>query len=111
MDADPHIVEGDQGNRPDSTASVVGGQSSHAPSIHKQEPTTGGTMDILQQLALALQRASQPAMLAPHRSTIDRMARYQPVDFLRRKEDEPSIAENWLERTERMLVQMNCTTE
>ena len=26
-------------------------------------------------------------------------------------EDEPSMAENWLERTERMLVQMHCTTE
>ena len=26
-------------------------------------------------------------------------------------EDEPSVAENWLERTERMLVQMHCTAE
>ena len=39
------------------------------------------------------------------------MARYRPIDFLGRKDDEPSMAENWLERTERMLVQMHCTTE
>ena len=35
MDADPYRVEGDQGNRPDSLASVVGGKASHAPSIHE----------------------------------------------------------------------------
>ena len=28
-----------------------------------------------------------------------------------RKDDEPSMVENWLERTERMLVQMHCTVE
>ena len=28
-----------------------------------------------------------------------------------KKEDEPSMAENWLERTERMLVKMHCTAE
>ena len=39
------------------------------------------------------------------------MARYRPVDFLGRKEDGPSVAEHWLERTERMLVQMHCTAE
>ena len=39
------------------------------------------------------------------------MARYRPIDFLGKKEDEPSMAENWLERTERMLVQMHCTSE
>ena len=39
------------------------------------------------------------------------MARYRLVDFMGKKEDEPSMAENWLERTERMLVQMHCTTE
>ena len=39
------------------------------------------------------------------------MARYRPVDFLGKKDDEPAMAENWLERTERMLVQMHCTTE
>ena len=70
-----------------------------------------GTMGILQQLAQALQRAGQPAAIAPKRSAIERMARYRPVDFMGKKEDEPSMAENWLERTERMLVQMHCTTE
>ena len=39
------------------------------------------------------------------------MARYQLIDFLGKKEDEPSMAENWLERTERMLVQMHCMSE
>ena len=39
------------------------------------------------------------------------MARYRPVDFLGQKEDEPFMAENWLERTERMLVQMHCTPD
>ena len=40
-------VEGDQGNRADSPASVEGGQASHASSIHEQEQAAGGTMDIL----------------------------------------------------------------
>ena len=35
MDADPYRVEGDQGNHPDSSASMVGGQASYAPSIHE----------------------------------------------------------------------------
>ena len=39
------------------------------------------------------------------------MARYRPVDFLGRKEDEPFMVENWLERTERMLVQRHCTLD
>ena len=28
-----------------------------------------------------------------------------------KKDDEPAMEKNWLERTERMLVQMHCTTE
>ena len=51
-----HMVEGDQGNRPNSLASVVGGQASHAPPVNEQEQVTGGTISILQQLAQALQR-------------------------------------------------------
>ena len=39
------------------------------------------------------------------------MARDRPVDFMGKKYDDPSMAKNWLERTERMLVQMHCTTE
>ena len=39
------------------------------------------------------------------------MARYRPVDFLGQKEDEPSMVENWLERTDRMLVQMHSTSD
>ena len=43
-----HRVEGDQGNRPDSPTSVVGGQASHAPPTNEPEQVIGGTMDILQ---------------------------------------------------------------
>ena len=105
-------VVGDQGDRPDSPTSVEGGQASHAPPIHQQEPTMGGTMEILQQIAQALQGAAQPAAVAvsPQRSAIERMARYRPIDFMGKKDDEPAMAKNWLERTERMLVQMHCTT-
>ena len=39
------------------------------------------------------------------------MARYRPIDFLGKKDDEPSMAENWLERTTRMLRQMHYTPE
>ena len=98
-------------NRPDSPASVIGGQASHAPPMNEPEQVVGGTMGILQQLARALQRAGQPAANVPQRSAIGRMARYRSMDFLGKKEDEPSMAENWLERTERMLVQMHCTAE
>ena len=60
-----HRVEGDQGNRPDSLASVVGGQASHAPPVNEPKQLVGGTMGILQQLAQALQRAGQPTAIAP----------------------------------------------
>ena len=100
-------VVGDQGDRPDSPASVEGGQASHAPPMHQQEPTMGGTMEILQQIAQALQGAAQPAAVAPQRSAIERMARYRPIDFMGKKDDEPAMTENWIERTERM----HCTTE
>ena len=58
-------VAGDQGDRPDSPASVEGGKASHAPPMNEPEQVVGGTMDILQQLAQALQRAGQPAAIAP----------------------------------------------
>ena len=79
--------------------------------MNEPEPVARGAIDILQQLAQALQRAAQPATVAPQRSAIERMARYRPIDFRGRKEDEPSMAENWLERTERMLVQMHCKSD
>ena len=90
----PLKVEDDQGNRPDSLASVEGGQASHAPPVNESEQVAGGTMGILQQLAQALQRAGKPAAIAPQRSTIERMARYRPIDFLGKKDDEPSMTEN-----------------
>ena len=104
-------VEDDQGTRPNSPASMEGGQASHAPPMNELEQVAGGTMGILQQLAQAMQRAGQPAAIAPQRSSIERMARYRSVEFMGKKEDEPSKAENWLERTEQMLVQMHCTAE
>ena len=106
-----HRVEGDPGDHPDSPSSVVSGQASHAPPTNEPKQVVGGTMDILQQLAQALQRAGQPTEIAPQRSAIERMARYRPVDFMGKKDDEPAMVENWLERTERMLVQMHCTAE
>ena len=76
MDTDPFRVEDDQGNRQDNPASVEGGQASHAPPMNESEPIVGGAIDILHQLAQALQRASQPAVVAPQRSAIERMTRY-----------------------------------
>ena len=87
-------VAGDQGDRIDSSASVEGGQTSHAPPLHQQEPTMGGTMDILQQIAQALQRAAQPAAVAPQQFAIKRMARYRLINFMGKKDDELAMAEN-----------------
>ena len=68
-------------------------------------------MDIFQQLAQALQRAAQPTAVVPQRLAIKRMEKYRPIDFLWKKDDEPSMAENWFECIERMLRQMHCTQE
>ena len=102
--AAPLRIENDQGNRLDSPASVEGGQASHAPPVNEPEQVAGGTIGILQHLAQPLQRAGKPAAIAPQRLAIERMARYRPINFLGKKENEPSMIENWLERTERMLV-------
>ena len=72
----PYRVEGDLGSRPNSPASVDGGQASHAPPMNDQGQVTGGAMDILQQIAQALQRAAQPAAVVPQRSAIERMEKY-----------------------------------
>ena len=82
---------------------MEGGQAFHAPSIREQGQATGSAMDILQQTAQGLQRAAQPAAVVPQQSAIERMKKYRPMDFLGKKDDEPSMAENWLERTKRML--------
>ena len=68
-------------------------------------------MDILQQIAQALQRAVQLVAVVPQRSTIERMEKYRPIDLLRKIDDEPSMIENWLERIKRILRQMHCTSE
>ena len=88
-----------------------GGQASHAPSIHEHGQAIGGVVDILQQIAQALQRVSQPSQVALQWTSIKRIAKYRPIDFLGKKDDEPSMAENLLERIERMLRQMHCTPE
>ena len=73
---------------------MVGGQASHAPPTNEPEQVVGGTMGILQQLAQAFQRVGQQAATTPQRSAIERMARYRPVDFLGKKDDEPAMEEN-----------------
>ena len=65
MDTDPFRVEDDQGNHQDSPASVEGGQASHVPPMNGPKPAAGGAIDILKQLAQALQRAAQLAAVAP----------------------------------------------
>ena len=90
----PHRVGGDSGSRPNSPTSVDGGQASHAPPMNDQGQVTGGAMDILQQISQALQRAAQLAIVVPQRSSIERMEKYRPMDFLGKKDDEPSMAEN-----------------
>ena len=51
----PYRVRGDSGSRPNSPASVDGGQASHAPPMNDQGQATGGAIDILQQIAHGLQ--------------------------------------------------------
>ena len=59
-----HRIRGDLGSRPNSPDSVDGGQASHAPSIHEQSQVVGGIIDIVQEIAQALQRAVQPIVVA-----------------------------------------------
>ena len=72
----PHRVRGDSGSSPNSPVSVEGGQTSRALSISEQGQAIGRAMDILQQIAQALQRVVQPTTVVPQRSTIERMAKY-----------------------------------
>ena len=88
-----------------------GRQASHALSIHEQGQAIGGAVDILQQIAQALQRVAQPAQVIPQRTVIERIEKYRPIDFLGKKDEQPSTSENCLKRTERMLRQMKFTLE
>ena len=72
----PHRVGGNSGSRPNSPASVDSKQASHAPPMYDQGQATGGAMDILQQIAQALQRATQLAAIFPQQSAIERTAKY-----------------------------------
>ena len=109
--SEPHRFRGDSGSRLNSPASMEGRQVSHALLIREQGQAVGSAMDILKQIAQALQRLAQPAVVVSQRSAIERMEKYRPMDFLRKKDDEPSMAENWLKRTEKMLRKMHCTLE
>ena len=52
MDSTGHNrVRGDSRSQPNSPISVDVGQASHAPSIDEEGQATGGTMNILQQIA------------------------------------------------------------
>ena len=51
----PHRVGGDSISHPNSPISVDGRQASHAPPMNDQGQATGGVMDILHQIAQALQ--------------------------------------------------------
>ena len=90
----PNRFRGDSRSRPNSPASVDGGQASHAPSIHKQGQATRGVVDILQQISQALRRAAQQVQVVPQCAVIERMAKYRPTKFLGKKDDEPSTMEN-----------------
>ena len=72
----PYRVRSDSGSRPNSLASVEGGQASHALSIREQGQAVESAIDILQQIAQALQRATQLAVVTPQRSAIERMEKY-----------------------------------
>ena len=37
------------------------------------------------------------------------MTKYRTIDFLGKKDDEPSMVENWFERTKKIMRQMHCT--
>ena len=90
---------------------MEGGQASHAPSIREQGQAAGGAINILQKIAQALQRVAQLTAVIPQWSAIERIEKYRPLDFLGKKDDEPSIEENWLERTEIILQKMHYTPE
>ena len=57
----PLRVKDDQGNNPNSLASVEVGQASHALLVNELEQVARGTIGILQRLAQALQRAGHPS--------------------------------------------------
>ena len=62
---EPHRVGGDSGSRPNSPASVDSEQASHSPPMNDQGQATGGAIDILQQIAQALEKAVQPVAVVP----------------------------------------------
>ena len=76
-------VEDDQGTRPNSPASVEGGQASHAPPMNEPGQGAEGTMGILQQLAQALQRAGdRPKMWCEKCTPMCASARVAPSNIV-----------------------------
>ncbi len=47
----------------------------------------------------------------PQKSHMEKLQKHGAVDFFGKKEDDPMIAENWLDRTRRVLKQLHCTLE
>ncbi len=46
---------------------------------------------------------------APQKSHLEKLRKYEVVDFYGKKDDDPSIVELWLKRTTRVLHQFHCT--
>ncbi|KAF2302355.1 hypothetical protein GH714_034699 [Hevea brasiliensis] len=44
-------------------------------------------------------------------SRVEKLRKYKAIDFMGKKEENPSAAEHWLEWTERVLKQLHCTPE
>ncbi|KAL5843517.1 hypothetical protein ACOSQ4_009475 [Xanthoceras sorbifolium] len=95
-------------DRPGSPASVAGGASRESVSPRAAGPEVQGQPAFMQQMAEFFQNV---ARAAPRRSAIERLARYKPIDFHGRKDEDASAAEYWFERTDRILQQMHCTPE
>ncbi|XP_043814582.1 uncharacterized protein LOC122724096 [Manihot esculenta] len=88
-----------------------------APAPHGEDRP--GQDAFLQQLADMLRRVSGAApqvpppvavpMQAPARPPIDKLRKYGAMEFKGRREDDAPAAEYWLQSTERVLQQLQCT--
>ncbi|KAL5779863.1 hypothetical protein ACOSQ2_010600 [Xanthoceras sorbifolium] len=94
--------------RPGSPASVAGGASGESVSPRMAGPEIQGLPVNMQQMAEFFQNV---ARAVSRRSAIERLAKYRPTDFHRRRDEDPSAAEYWFERTEKILQQLHCTPE
>ncbi|KAL5801306.1 hypothetical protein ACOSQ3_032938 [Xanthoceras sorbifolium] len=91
-----------------SPASVTGGASGESVSSRMARPEIQGQLVNLQQMAEFFQNMARAAR---RRSAIERLTKYRPTDFHRRRDEDASAAEYWFERTERILQQLHCMPE